>query len=389
MTGPVVSLAKHTSYDQESLLTAIRSLLAPLGGMEQFVQPGGRVLLKPNLVFGRPPEKAINTHPEILRAVAVLAREAGAGSIAVGDSPGFGSCRQAAKAAGYMEIVDELGLELVEFTPVEQTDRSRSFVRLELAKELLEADTIINLPKLKTHGQMLMTLAVKNMFGAVPGARKLQWHYRAGRDRLLFAKAINEIAMSVKPHLSIMDGIIGMDGLGPSAGNPNPIGMLAAASDPWAMDAVIMDIVGMERSELYTLASAELYGPFEWQQAHTVGEDVAALRPARWNVPEMRTLHMHGSFIERKLPSVAKYLRSRISPRPVAKPSCTACGYCVAICPAKAMRIEDKKVRIDDAMCIRCYCCHELCQHDGMDMKTGGILARLLGLGRRSSPSKP
>lgn len=380
MTGPQVSLARHTAYEPESILAALCELLLPLGGMEAFVQPGATVLLKPNLVFGRPPAKAVNTHPEILRAAAILAREAGAGRILVGDSPGIGSCRQASKQAGYLPLIDELGLELVEFTPVEQIERSRSFVRLELAKEVLEADVVINLPKLKTHGQMMMTLAVKNMFGAVPGARKLQWHYRAGRDWRLFATAINEIAMAVKPTLSILDGIIGMDGLGPSAGNPNPVGLLAASADPWALDAAVMDVLGLERESLYTLAAAAESGIDEWRHLTIAGPDPLSLKPARWEFPKMHVLHMHGSFIQTRLPRVVKFLRKRISPTPVPNASCIACGYCVEICPAKAMRLKNGRVTINENECIRCYCCHELCQYDGMGMRSGGLLAKLLRL---------
>ncbi len=380
MTAPRVSLLRHASYDFQSLLSALRELLSPLGGMGAFVCPGTTVLLKPNLVFGRAPDKAVNTHPEILRAVATLVREAGAERILVGDSPGFGSCRQAAKAAGYLPVVDELGLELVEFTPFAHTDRARSFVRLELAKEALEADVVVNLPKLKTHGQMLMTLAVKNMFGAVPGARKLQWHYRAGRDWLLFATAINEIAMAVKPAVSILDGVIGMDGLGPSSGTPNPVGLLAASADPWSLDAVVMDVLGLERESLYTLAAAVKSGIDEWRSCAVVGAEVASCRPECWTLPAMHELHMHGSFIQKRLPWLAGLLRRSISPSPVPNAACVACGYCVGICPAHAMRLEDGRVHINERECIRCYCCHELCQYAGMDIRSSGLLGKLLRL---------
>lgn len=380
MSAPQVSLLAHRDYDPEAVLITMRRLLEPLGGMASFVSPNARVILKPNLVFGRHPDKAINTHPSILRAAAILVREAGAKWIGVGDSPGFGSSNSAAKAAGLTAVADEFGLEVIEFAPLENIDTGRTFVRLELARELLEADVIINLPKMKSHGQMLMTLAVKNMFGAVVGARKLQWHYRAGRDRLLFARAINEIAMAVRPHLSILDGIVGMDGLGPSAGRARPVGLLAASSDPWALDAVIMDTLGLPREALYTLAAASAHGPREWRDLEIVGDAPGSLKPDDWQLPELCTLQMHGDFVEKSLPRLASWLRKRISPRPVPSDSCIACGHCVAICPARAMRLEKGKVAIDEAVCIRCYCCHELCQYDGMDMRSGGLLAKLLRL---------
>lgn len=378
--GPLVSLLSHRNYDRGELIAKMRQLLQPLGGMEAFVSPGSRVLLKPNLVYGRSSDRAINTHPEIFRAAAILAREAGASWIGMGDSPGYGTAAAAAKASGLASVAEEEGVEIIEFTPVPDFDPKRFFMRLELAKEVLDADVVVNLPKMKTHGQMLMTLAVKNMFGAVPGARKFQWHYRAGRDRLLFARVINEIAARVRPHLSLLDAVVGMDGMGPTSGNPRPVGFLAASADPWALDAAVMDVLGLERTLLFTLADAMANGAQEWLNVRLHGDSPESLRPESWNIPELRTLQMHGGFIEKRLPGFAKWLRSRIAPRPVPKKDCIACGYCIAICPAKAMRLENQRLVIDDAACIRCCCCHELCQHNGMDIRSGGFLAKILGL---------
>ncbi len=381
MSSPQVSLLSHRTYDREQTLARVRELLRPLGGMERFVAAGSRVLLKPNLVFGRATDRAINTHPEILRAAAILAREAGAAWIGLGDSPGYGTARAAAKACGLLAVAEEEGLETVEFTPVEDIDAGRSFMRLELAREALEADVVINLPKMKTHGQMLMTLAVKNMFGAVPGARKLQWHYRAGRDCMTFARALNEIALRVRPGLSILDAVVGMDELGPTAGRARPVGFLGASDNPWALDAAVMDILGLDQTLLFTLADAALHGPKEWLECERFGDDPESLRPDDWRIPALQTLQMHGGFIEKRFPWFARWLRRRISPRPVPKKdACIACSHCVDICPAKAMRLENGRLLIDDAACIRCFCCHELCQHGGMGVTGGGFLCRLLGI---------
>ncbi|MCL2001511.1 MAG: DUF362 domain-containing protein, partial [Planctomycetes bacterium] len=367
-------------YHPGGVLDAVRRLLAPLGGMKRFVSSGSRVLLKPNLVLGKPTARAVNTHPEIVRAAAVLAFEAGAARVAVGDSPGYGTAGSAARACGLAAVTAELGLELIEFTPAEKISRDRAFPRLELAREMLAAEVVINLPKMKTHSQMLMTLAVKNLFGAVPGARKLQWHYRAGRDRLLFARALNEIALAVRPALSILDAVVGMDGRGPTAGRARPVGFLAAGADPWAVDAAVMDVLGVERTLLFTLAAASEYGPRGWEGVRILGAAPESLRPADWTIPELETLQMHGGIVERHLPRLAAWLRSRISPKPIPGPKCVVCGRCVEICPAKAMRLDHRKVAINDSDCVRCYCCHELCPYEGMNIVSGGLLARLLGL---------
>lgn len=378
---PAVSLAAHAHYDPDATVDAVRRVLAPLGGMERFVRPGATVVLKPNLVFGRAPEKAINSHPAVVRAAAILAKEAGAGKIRMGDSPGYGSARAAMKACGLEAVAEEVGIEMIEFTPVERTDGERRFIRLELAKELLEADVVINLPKMKTHGQMLMSLAVKNMFGAVPGARKFQWHYRAGRDRALFARVINEIAEAVTPQLSLMDAVVGMDELGPSAGRARPVGFLAASDNPWSLDAVVMDILGVDRRELFILAEKSARRPGGWERPDLFGPSPESLRPDDWRLPALVTLQMHGGRVEKYLPFLARWLRGRVSPLPAANERCTGCGYCVSICPAKAMRLEEGrnggKVVVKDADCIRCYCCHELCPSQGLRLK-GSLIVRLL-----------
>ncbi len=382
MTAPAVSLLSHAHYDPDATLDRVRRLLAPLGGMERFVRPGARVVLKPNLVFGRSPDRAINTHPAVVRAAALLAKEAGAGSVAMGDSPGYGSARAAMKACGLAAVAEEAGIEMIEFTPREHVDEDRRFLRLELAAELLEADAVINLPKMKTHGQMLMTLAVKNMFGAVPGARKFQWHYRAGRDRMLFARVLNEVAEAVTPALSILDAVVGMDGTGPSAGRARPVGFLAASGNPWSLDAVVTDILGIDRGDVFTLAEKRVRDAGAWERPLVLGDAPEGLRPEDWRLPRLRTLQMHGGAVEKYFPSLGRWLRGRVSPPPAANALCSGCGYCVSICPAKAMRVEGGKVRIDDGACIRCYCCHELCQTHGLSFRPGGVFARLLGLNR-------
>ncbi len=381
--NPTVSFAPQTDYEPDAVLRQMRQVLAPLGGMEKFIPKGSRVVFKPNLVFGRKPEAGINTHPAVLRAALKLAKECGARQLLVGDSPGYGTARAAAKNCGLLEVIEAEGAELIEFTSTENVRENRTFVRLELAKELLDADVIVNLPKMKTHGQMLMSLAVKNMFGAVVGARKLQWHYRAGKDRKMFARVLNEIAAAARPALSILDAVVGMDGLGPTAGRARAVGFLAAADNPWSLDAAVMDVIGLERHILFTLQDAETHPPCpeDWQNFQRFGPDPITLRPQDWDIPELVTLQMHGGFVERRLPWLAAWLRNRLAPKPVIKESCIGCGYCQQICPAQAIRLQNGKACIDDARCIRCCCCHELCQYQAVDLRRAAILARLLGIG--------
>lgn len=377
---PLVSLVRQTGYSLGEVRSSVERLLQPLGGISAFVKPGSRVILKPNLVSGAAPEKAVTTHPSVVRAVAELCIAAGA-RVAIGDSPGLGSGRRAARASGLLEVAEELGLEWVDFTPVDSVDGKRMFKKLSLARELMEADTVINLPKLKTHCQMLMTIAVKNMFGAVVGTEKLQWHYRAGRDKPAFGRMLYEISGAVRPGLSIVDAIVGMDGDGPTAGEPNPTGFLAAGADPSAVDAAVMDVLGLPRERLFTLAAARAAGDLAWNKVIIVGESAESLRPARWRLPESQSLDIMTRI--QRIPAVAHFFRSQLTVIPQPKSGvCVCCGACAELCPAKAIKMDPGLPVVDIRRCIGCFCCHELCPHKAMGLRSG-LLARLLSLLKR------
>lgn len=377
MSAPLVSLARQADYDPSGVRNALETLLAPLGGMAAFVKAGDRVVLKPNLVMGFAPEKAATTHPAVVRAAAELALECGA-KVSAGDSPGIGTARSAACTAGVLDALADLNVDIIEFTPVETTLDSGTYRRQTVAKELLEADAVINLAKLKTHQQMLMTMAVKNLFGAVVGTRKFQWHYRAGKDRLTFARMLYDVCRTIRPALSIVDGIVGMDGAGPTHGTPRPVGLLAAGSDPCAVDAVLLDVLGIDRQRLYTLQAAEAAGDVAWKEATATGIAPAELRPETWTMPETAPLAMIGPRFLKQSSAITGWLRKRLTARPYVRPeTCKRCGACIEVCPAKAMTMKAEGVRIDRVACIECYCCDELCPHDAIELRQG-LLGRLL-----------
>ncbi|QYO64082.1 DUF362 domain-containing protein [Leptolyngbya sp. 7M] len=182
-----VSFVRATSYEQPMLEAALRQVLNPLGGMAAFVKPGDRVLLKPNLLTGAKPGKDCTTRPEIVYWVARLVQEAG-GHPFLGDSPAFGSARGVAVANGYQFILDELKLPIIDFQGRRYKTVSQDFNHLLLSKEAMEADVVINLPKVKSHVQLTLTLGVKNLFGCVPGKMKAWWHMEAGKDSLALAR---------------------------------------------------------------------------------------------------------------------------------------------------------------------------------------------------------
>ncbi|NEQ22909.1 MAG: DUF362 domain-containing protein, partial [Microcoleus sp. SIO2G3] len=216
---PVVSLIRAESYARESIATSLDALLAPLGGMAAFVKAGDRVLLKPNLLTGSKPGKDCTTRPELVYAVAKLVQAAG-GEPFLGDSPAFGSAAGVARANGYEAWLQELGVPVVELHGQRFDTDSPEFQQLRLSKEAIAADVVINLPKIKSHSQLTLTLGVKNLFGCVPGKMKAWWHMEAGKDAARFATMLIETARAIAPNLTIADGIIGHQGNGPSNGEP-------------------------------------------------------------------------------------------------------------------------------------------------------------------------
>ena len=166
-----VSIAKSSGYDVQGLRKAVIELLEPLGGISAFISSGDRVLLKPNLLAAKEPDKAVTTHPAVVQVVAELVREAG-GVALIGDSPGIGGFSRVAEKCGMYEAARKSGATLVEFDAAVDLQGNGTFRSIRLARAYYEADKIINLPKLKTHEMMTMTCAVKNLFGAVIGVEK-------------------------------------------------------------------------------------------------------------------------------------------------------------------------------------------------------------------------
>ena len=366
-----VSLQKLTDYVPEQVVTALELLLEPLGGMTSFVKPGQKVLVKPNLLAGKPPEKAVTTHPEIVRAVIGLAQQAG-GMVSVGDSPGIGSPENVARKSGILQVIEETGARFAPFTEsVKIKPRGGTFQELEVARDLLEADVIINLPKLKTHQMMGMTCAVKNMFGAVVGLRKPRLHLQAGTDKAFFALMLLELCEQLAPALSIVDAVIGMEGEGPGSGDPVSIGALLAGSHPQAIDTVAAELLGLTSRQVWTQRQAIATGrPYvALSQLELVGVPLTELKVTGFRPAKSTDVNfgLKGG--------LKKHLKNALTARPVPDPQlCKLCNDCVSHCPPAAMKIENHRLQIDYERCIRCFCCQELCPHGALFTRQGLLL---------------
>lgn len=256
---PTVSLVRATTYDAAAVRSSLQAVLHPLGGMAAFVKPGDRVLLKPNLLTGSRPQNECTTRMELVYEVAKLVQEAG-GQPFLGDSPAFGSARGVALANGYQPLLEDLGVLVQEFTGQRYATVSQEFNHLLLSKETMEADVVINLPKVKSHVQLTLTLGVKNLFGCVPGKMKAWWHMEAGKDRLRFGTMLVETARAIAPSLTIVDGIVGHEGQGPSLGTPRPLGVLGASSHVFALDRALAEILQADCATVPTVVAAQRLG---------------------------------------------------------------------------------------------------------------------------------
>lgn len=257
--APTVSLLRATTYEYGPLRDALTTLLEPLGGITALVKPGDRVLLKPNLLTGSRPQQECTTRMELVYCVAELVLAAG-GKPFLGDSPAFGSARGVAIANGYQPLLDDLQVPVTEFSGHRYGTVSQDFNHLLLSKEAMEADVIINLPKVKSHVQLTLTMGVKNLFGCVPGKMKAWWHMEAGKDRLRFGTMLVETARAIAPSLTILDGIIGHGGNGPSNGTPYSLGVLGASTDVFALDRAMAEILQADGTTVPTLVAARRLG---------------------------------------------------------------------------------------------------------------------------------
>ncbi|MBJ6749182.1 DUF362 domain-containing protein [Geomonas anaerohicana] len=365
-----VALERVSDYGRETMREGVARLLEPLGGMERYVKPGERVLIKPNLLSAKPAEAAVTTHPELLRAVIMEVQRAG-GVPLVGDSPGVGSGRRVAERSGIMAVIEETGAEFVPFTDAVPVAASGTFKEFELARPYLEADRLINLPKLKTHEMMTMTCCVKNLFGAVVGTAKAAWHLKAGADKELFANMLIELYRLREPDLNIVDAVVAMEGNGPGSGDPCQVGVLLAGDNAVAVDQVAARVAGIPRQLLYLESAARRMGV-----AGSNPEEVAVLGADPDQVLERPLRLPHLSDVQFGLPGFLKNrLRNQFTSRPeVAPGKCELCSVCVKACPPAAIRVQGGRLRFDYQRCIRCFCCRELCPHAALTLRDGWLL---------------
>lgn len=398
---PRVALVRCGDYDQATVDRAVSRGFQLLGGLDLYVQSGEHILIKPNLLVGASPEGLVSGHPTVFRAVAQHLRDAGA-ELSYGDSPAFGSAAGVARKAGIAAAAEELGIRLADFS----TGRTVSFPEGRLMKqftiagEVLDADGIVSLPKLKTHGLMRMTGAVKNQFGCIPGLLKGEFHARMNTMER-FGQMLVDLNRLLRPRLFIMDGVTAMQGNGPRGGDAHPMSVLLFSSDPVALDATVCRMIALDPMLVPTVKFGEAWGLGQAADVDIVGDLLSSFvdRDFVVNRAPGSTTGDAGRF--------SRFTRDHLVSRPVIDASlCTACGTCVKMCPVepKAVDFESGYEWVDESTdrsallvggapararthasppvhhydrCIRCYCCQELCPEHAIQIAKP-LLGRLI-----------
>jgi uncharacterized protein (DUF362 family) len=270
-----VALVRCESYDIEEIRRAVKRGLDLLGGPASFAKKDQRVLLKPNLLVGDVPEKCVNTHSTVFRAVAEQFMPIGV-SLSWGDSPGFGSPAVAAKKPGILAVAEELGIAEADFkTGIEVFyDKGKQNKKFIIAKAVKENDVIISLPKMKTHAFEKLTGAVKNQFGCVPGVRKGEYHLKL-QDPDSFARMLVDLNNLVKPALYIMDGVWAMEGNGPRGGKPRKMNLILFSTDPIALDATVCRLIDLNPEYVPTVKYGHISGSgtYNENEIELLGDD--------------------------------------------------------------------------------------------------------------------
>ncbi len=375
-----VAVVPCADYSRINAARALNEALESIGGLS-WVKPGIRIIIKANLVMFKTPEAAATTHPILISELCRILTKLGA-TVIIGDSPGglFNSVyvSRVYSATGMTAIEDpNNGVELNRNFNIAEAvfNDARLLKRFQYTQYLDEADAIIDFCKLKTHGMMAYSGACKNMFGAIPGTRKPEYHYHYP-EYSDFADMLIDLNEYFKPQICIADAIYGMEGNGPTAGTPRYIGAVLASKNPHALDLAGAHIVGLTKEDVPTLSAAHKRGliPDSIEGLNIIGD------LERFIVPDYKTVMLRNvTTIRRRGKIINSAMGTLFNHRPALghPDSCVGCGECFRICPAKAITMMDNKPHIDSTKCIRCFCCQEFCPKGALTVHRSAI-ARIL-----------
>ncbi len=369
-----ISIIRCLSYNPSLVQEATRRAIDLIGGISNYIKPGSKVLVKPNLLMAKQPEFGITTHPEVVRAVVKLLKEIDC-SIFIGDGPSvwgnqIENVDEVYELTGIKKISQEEGVSLVKF------DKRRWRVKFPLTTWLDECEYLVNIPKFKTHDLTILTGSIKNLFGLVCGTYKTELHknYFEQKD---FAKMLVDIYKEVKPNLTIVDGIWAMEGDGPaSSGKLRNQNLLLAGIDCVALDTVLALIMGIKPFDIMTTSEAASRGLGEGNinSISILGERLQEVIGKPFLLPST-------SLLRKKIPKpILKIAKQMIKYYPcVERDNCISCAACIQACPQKAISMKKTQMVFDYSKCISCFCCQEACPASAIKVKKS-LFAKMIGL---------
>ncbi len=368
----------------------LKELFKMMGGISLFVKKGEKVILKPNLLQGTEPEKAVTTHPEIIMSAGRLVKEAG-GKPLIADSPGAGykynkkTLEKIYKDCSIFDSAVKNNIKLnynTEYKTVFYPE-GKLIKRFEIIEPVLNADCVFNLCKLKTHVLMHMTCAIKNNFGVIPGLSKPGYHAKLD-NKMYFAGMLLDLSAYVSPIVTIVDAIVGLEGEGPgSSGHPRQVGWILASVNQLALDVVAGEMMGIKQAFNPVLKEAENRGmfPVRLKDVEIIGAEISKMIVKDYKKP---VSYAEGTKFTDLAPIhkiVEPLLKTGTSLKPVIlKDKCIKCGVCIKACPVNAIKYyKNQYAKIIKQECIRCYCCHEMCQSKAVKLKKS-VIYRILNL---------
>jgi uncharacterized protein (DUF362 family)/ferredoxin len=374
-----VALVGCNSYDEVAVAAAVKRGLELIGGMDAFIHPGEKIVLKPNILVGDAPDKVVSPHPAVFKAAAELAKTVTT-NLTYGDSPGFGKPVGQMMKAQYCQVAKDLNIPLADFENGQEVHFPDSpFIKqFVLANGVLEADGLISLSKFKTHQLTRITGPIKNQFGCIPGTLKAEFHIKLP-NALDFARMLVCLTLYVRPRVYIVDGITAMEGNGPRGGNPVNMNVLMFSKDPVALEVVMCRMIVLNPDFVPTIKPGQDWGlgTAQMQDIELVGDPLEPFINNNFKVVRAPVKPVTDT-------TFVPFLRNMIAARPVIDPTmCNQCGTCVHHCPAKPKAVDwhsgdrSQTPTYKYSRCIRCFCCQELCPQLAISVKIP-LLGKLL-----------
>ncbi len=363
-----VAVAVCADYRAADLQKAFADVIAGLGGLNDLVRSGQRVLLKPNLISDKPPERAITTHPEVVRVLIRWLKTRGALPMVADSACSAIKIESVWEKTGFRALCDEESVPLINLEQAGSVQMRAEGAVFSIARPILDADLLINVPKLKTHVLTALTNAVKNMYGTLPGFQKTILHKQYPTPRR-FSRFLAALYARVRPAFTLCDAVVAMHGNGPTGGEPIALGFLAGATDGVALDAALCRLlqISLRKVPYLEILRKAGVGLTDANDIELVGQ-IPEL-PASFRVPHSALFNLIPAWLARCL-SPLLWIRPAFTAR------CARCGLCVKACPVRALRLDagGGAPILNPALCIGCCCCHEVCPEKAVVMTQSPLL---------------